>query len=99
MPETLWNRCLRVLESELPIEQFNTWLRPLQAIERDGEVRLLAPNPYVIKWVGDNSLAAHQAAGRSVRRRAPPSMWCSMWEPAPMDSPLQNAPPHRSAVA
>lgn len=56
MPETLWNRCLRVLESELPIEQFNTWLRPLQAIERDGEVRLLAPNSYVIKWVGDNSL-------------------------------------------
>ena len=56
MPETLWNRCLRVLESELPIEQFNTWVRPLQAIERDGEVRLLAPNPYVIKWVGDHSL-------------------------------------------
>jgi chromosomal replication initiator protein len=56
LPETLWNRCLRVLESELPIEQFNTWLRPLQAIERDGEVRLLAPNLYVIKWVGDNSL-------------------------------------------
>jgi chromosomal replication initiator protein len=56
LPETLWNRCLRVLESELPIEQFNTWLRPLQAIERDGEVRLLAPNSYVIKWVGDNSL-------------------------------------------
>ncbi len=56
MPETLWNRCLRVLENELPIEQFNTWLRPLQAIERDGQVRLLAPNSYVIKWVGDNSL-------------------------------------------
>jgi len=56
LPETLWNRCLRVLENELPIEQFNTWLRPLQAIERDGQVRLLAPNPYVIKWVGDNSL-------------------------------------------
>jgi chromosomal replication initiator protein len=45
-----------VLENELPIEQFNTWLRPLQAIERDGQVRLLAPNPYVIKWVGDHSL-------------------------------------------
>jgi chromosomal replication initiator protein len=68
LPETLWNRCLRVLESELPIEQFNTWLRPLQAIERDGELRLLAPNPYVIKWVGEHSLPrikelAHQFAG------------------------------------
>ena len=70
MPETLWNRCLRVLESELPMEQFNTWLRPLQAIERDGEVRLLAPNPYVIKWLGENSLAADQAADRRVRGRS-----------------------------
>jgi chromosomal replication initiator protein len=45
-----------VLESELPIEQFNTWLRPLQAMESNGELRLLAPNPYVIKWVGEHSL-------------------------------------------
>ncbi len=56
MPESLWNRCLRVLESELPIQQFNTWVRPLQAVERDGELKLLAPNRYVIEWLGDNSL-------------------------------------------
>jgi chromosomal replication initiator protein len=45
-----------VLESELPEQQFNTWVRPLQAIERDGELRLLAPNRYVIEWLGQNSL-------------------------------------------
>ena len=56
MTESLWNRCLRVLESELPMQQFNTWVRPLQAIERDGELRLLAPNRYVIEWLGENSL-------------------------------------------
>ncbi len=56
MPESLWNRCLRVLESELPTQQFNMWVRPLQAIERDGELRLLAPNRYVIEWVGGHSL-------------------------------------------
>ncbi len=56
MPESLWNRCLRVLESELPEQQFNTWVRPLQAIQRDGEIRLLAPNRYVIEWLGQNSL-------------------------------------------
>jgi chromosomal replication initiator protein len=56
LPETLWNRCLRVLESELPMQQFNTWVRPLQVIERDGEIRLLAPNRYVVEWLGDNSL-------------------------------------------
>ena len=56
MSESLWNRCLRVLESELPMQQFNTWVRPLQAIERDGQLRLLAPNRYVIEWLGENSL-------------------------------------------
>ena len=56
MPESLWNRCLRVLESELPEQQFNTWLRPLQSIGRDGELCLLAPNRYVIEWVTQNSL-------------------------------------------
>jgi len=45
-----------VLESELPEQQFNTWVRPLQAIERDGELRLLAPNRYVIEWLSQNSL-------------------------------------------
>ena len=56
MPESLWNRCLRVLESELPEQQFNTWVRPLQAIAHDGELKLLAPNRYVIEWLGQNLL-------------------------------------------
>jgi chromosomal replication initiator protein len=45
-----------VLEGELPEQQFNTWVRPLQAVERDGELRLLAPNRYVIEWLGQNLL-------------------------------------------
>jgi chromosomal replication initiator protein len=45
-----------VLESELPEQQFNTWVRPLQSIEREGELRLLAPNRYVIDWLSQNSL-------------------------------------------
>jgi chromosomal replication initiator protein len=56
LSESLWNRCLRVLESELPEQQFNTWLRPLQSIGRDGELCLLAPNHYVIDWVTQNTL-------------------------------------------
>ena len=56
MAESLWNRCLRVLEGELPEQQFNTWVRPLQVVERDGELKLLAPNRYVIEWLAQNSL-------------------------------------------
>ena len=56
MPESLWNRCLRVLEGELPEQQFNTWVRPLQAVERGNEIKLLAPNRYVIEWLSQNLL-------------------------------------------
>ena len=48
---TLWNRCIRDLQAEIPEQQFNTWIRPLQAVE-DGEVlRLLAPNRFVVDWL------------------------------------------------
>jgi chromosomal replication initiator protein len=51
---TLWNQCLRRLEEELPEQHFNTWIRPLQAIEAGGRLRLLAPNRYVVDWVNQN---------------------------------------------
>src|SRR5262245_31964791 len=51
---SLWNQCLRRLEAELPEQQFNTWIRPLQAVEGADCLRLLAPNRYVIDWVNQN---------------------------------------------
>jgi chromosomal replication initiator protein len=51
---SLWNRCLQVLAAELPDRDFNTWVRPLQAIETDDELRLLAPNRFVVEWIGSN---------------------------------------------
>jgi chromosomal replication initiator protein len=51
---SLWSRCLRALESELPEQQLNTWVRPLQAVERDGALRLLAPNRFAVDWVRSN---------------------------------------------
>src|SRR5687768_18623453 len=51
---TLWHHCLRHLESEVPEQQFNTWVRPLQAVEREGELQLLAPNRFVVSWIEKN---------------------------------------------
>ena len=48
---TLWNQCIRVLQAELPEQQFNTWIRPLQAVDDGSVLRLLAPNRFVIDWV------------------------------------------------
>ncbi|QSA95990.1 chromosomal replication initiator protein DnaA [Methylococcus sp. EFPC2] len=47
----LWSACLSKLEGELPPQQFNTWIRPLQAVEDDSELKLLAPNRFVLDWV------------------------------------------------
>lgn len=35
----------------MPERQFNTWIRPLQAIEEDSTLRLLAPNRYVVDFL------------------------------------------------
>lgn len=54
MPGSFWNHCLRQLEAELPEQQFNTWVRPLQAVA-DGEIlRLFAPNRFVADWINEN---------------------------------------------
>jgi chromosomal replication initiator protein len=51
---SLWRRCLTQLEAELPEAQFNTWIRPLQAVEDGHTLRLLAPNRFVVDWVNEN---------------------------------------------
>lgn len=51
-----WQQCLDRLEGELTIQQFNTWIRPLQVEENDSFLRLLAPNQFVLDWVNDRLL-------------------------------------------
>lgn len=51
---TLWNRCIRDLQAELPEQQFNTWIRPLQAVEVEGQLTLFAPNRFVVDWLQEH---------------------------------------------
>ena len=51
MAGALWQQCVAQLEQELPEQEFNTWVRPLQAVEEDGLLRLYAPNRFVLDWV------------------------------------------------
>ncbi len=53
MSNPLWNRCLEKLETEIPQDQFSTWIRPLHAIEENNSIKLLAPNRFVLDWVED----------------------------------------------
>ncbi len=47
MGRSVWERCLDRLQDELPSQQFNTWIRPLQARHDGGQLQILAPNRYV----------------------------------------------------
>src|SRR5262245_50075661 len=53
---SLWIHCVRALEAELPEQQFNTWVRPLQVEESAGVIKLFAPNRFVVDWVNSNLL-------------------------------------------
>ena len=58
--ESLWSKCLNILQEEYPSQQFNTWLRPLQATVQNQQLILLAPNRFVIDWVKKNFLTRIQ---------------------------------------
>jgi chromosomal replication initiator protein len=48
---TIWNNCLAKLEHEIPSSDFSTWIRPLQAVESDSHLKLLAPNRFIIDHI------------------------------------------------
>ena len=48
---SIWDNCLTKLENEIAGSDFSTWIRPLQALESDGQLKLLAPNRFVLDWV------------------------------------------------
>jgi chromosomal replication initiator protein len=52
--KTIWPNCLQRLEQELSDQQLNTWIRPLQIIEENNQIKLLAPNRFVQDWVKKN---------------------------------------------
>ena len=94
MEASLWIPCVRALEAELPEQQFNTWVRPLQVLEGAGALKLLAPNRFVVDWVNANllprigELLARQSTGDApiitveVGSRSAPL-------PAPLNSPVR----------
>ncbi len=54
---SIWNNCLSKLENEISGSDFSTWIRPLQAIERNGQIKLLAPNRFVLDWIKEHYFA------------------------------------------
>jgi chromosomal replication initiator protein len=53
LPEAVWQKCVIRLRDELPSQQFNTWIRPLQASADDHLLTLFAPNRFIKDFVAD----------------------------------------------
>lgn len=54
-----WSNCLIRFERELSPQQYNTWIKPLTIVldpAVPGELRILAPNRFVLQWVRDKYL-------------------------------------------
>ena len=56
MGMSIWQSCRERLEGELSPQQYNTWIRPLQAVEENNSIRLLAPNRFVLDWITEKYL-------------------------------------------
>lgn len=56
MERAIWRQCIEQLQDELSAEDFNTWIRPLQARQSDAGVTIYAPNRYVEQRVTEDYL-------------------------------------------
>ncbi|MDR3353107.1 MAG: chromosomal replication initiator protein DnaA [Zoogloeaceae bacterium] len=57
-----WASCTSSLQQELPPQQFSTWIRPLHLeVESEADLRLLAPNAFILKWVRERYLRRIEA--------------------------------------
>ena len=56
MEAACWKHCLDQLQRDIPQKEFDTWIRPLHAEWDEQELRLLAPNRFVLDRVNQDHL-------------------------------------------
>ncbi|MAL84121.1 MULTISPECIES: chromosomal replication initiator protein DnaA [Idiomarina] len=83
MNNSLWQQCAERLQSELPLQQFNTWIRPLQAKLNGETLTLFAPNIYSVDWVRDKYLKTINAYLESMCDDKVPNVVLKVGEASP----------------
>ncbi len=86
--ESLWDKCLAQLATELPEVQMNTWLRPLQAIESGDTLQLLANNLMSAEWVKHNLLERLQETLALIAGDDPPKILIDVIDRSPAERGL-----------
>ncbi len=52
----IWQKCLDRLQDHISLQDFNTWIRPLQAEQKEEQLILWAPNQFVLHCVNERFL-------------------------------------------
>lgn len=109
MSLALWHQCLDYLQDELSSQQFNTWIRPLQAeLGEANELCLLAPNRFVRDWVSDKYAKRISELMRELAPTKPPKVSLSVGsrraasaapQPRDLGHPVSAAPAGQRAPA
>lgn len=94
MTTTLWQTCLNKLQDEIPSEQFNTWIRPLQAKTSDGSLQLLAPNQFVLDWLNEKFLSRITEIVTQHSPNDPPTVSCQIGSTQPLTSSVETGTTH-----
>ncbi|OIR00470.1 chromosomal replication initiator protein DnaA [mine drainage metagenome] len=84
-----WSACLSRFEKELPAQQYNTWIKTLR-LEDDADragasptnLRLIAPNRFVLQWVRERYLEQIETLSRQFFPE-PVSISLGLGEPPP----------------
>ncbi|GAA3896368.1 chromosomal replication initiator protein DnaA [Halomonas cibimaris] len=110
MSLALWHQCLDCLQDELSSQQFNTWIRPLQAEQGEAnELFLLAPNRFVRDWVSDKYAKRISELMRELAPAKPPRVSLSVGsrraaaasapDPRELGNPVSAAPASTGSAA
>jgi chromosomal replication initiator protein len=96
----LWAQCLRYLQAEVSEQEFNLWVRPLQADLDAGVLKLWAPNRFVLDWVTHNLLSRIEALLNREAANDPPTVQLEVGSKAqaqPNSSPAAGTSPRAAS--
>lgn len=70
----IWDDCLEVIQNNVSEPQFSTWISPLQPVEKNSTLYLLAPNPFVQEWVTERYLSVIKKCLSEQSQGTPPDV-------------------------
>jgi chromosomal replication initiator protein len=89
---TLWDKCLGCLHDEFPLQEFNTWIRPLQADHSESRLTLYAPNRFVREWINDRFLFRIKELVSQFSQAEPPHVYLEIGSRGTVPAPVKTSP-------